>query len=202
MDIELHENAQDLFKSTNQSNSFFSSGTMPYLWTNIDTRNAAIATTIPIGAAILGASAVHGDRNLQSFFKGFRPPNWAIRDIRIYTALDLATIAPLGYASYLVYKHGGGFDYTDTSVALGIYGVNIASALALIPNFKKKNLKCISLNALAVAATAIGAAVAFGKIDKSAGYLLIPYALWTSYYAALAIALNNNDKKHPPETIQ
>lgn len=175
---------------------------MPYLWTNIDTRNAAISTLVPLGAAVVGASAVHGDRNLQSFFKGFRPPNWAIRDTRLYTAIDVASIAPLGYASYLVFKHGGGFDYTDTTVALSLYGVNVLSGLALIPTFKTKNLKYIAWNACVLAATAVGTAVAYGKIDKSAGYFLIPYALWTSYYAAVAIALNNNDKKHPPETIQ
>lgn len=201
MDLEIHRSIPDLVSKQTSEKAFEPQSKMPYLWTNADSRNAIIATAVPVSVAVLGASAVHGDRNLQSFFKGFRPPNWAVRDVRLYTAFDVATIAPLGYASYLVYKNGGGFDYTDTTVALGLYGLNIASGLALIPTFKKKSIKGVAINAVIVAATAIAASCAFGKIDKMAGWLIAPYALWTSYYAVLAIALNNNDKKHAPETL-
>uniref|UniRef100_A0A915EJZ9 Uncharacterized protein n=1 Tax=Ditylenchus dipsaci TaxID=166011 RepID=A0A915EJZ9_9BILA len=185
MDIEIHKSISDLTgkKTLSFPEKNIVPPTMPYLWTTTDSRNSALSTLAPVSVALVGASAIHGDKNLQSFFKSFHPPSWAIRDVRLYTALDVATIAPLGYASYLVYKNGGGFDYSDTTAALGIYGLNLVSGLALIPAFKKKNLKWIAINAGIVAATAIAASGAFGKIDKMAGYLIAPYALWTTYYA-------------------
>jgi len=204
MDLEIHRSIPELVNATNKTfpQKNIVKPTMPYLWTATDTRNAALSTVAPVSVALVGASAIHGDKNLQGFFKSFRPPQWAIRDVRLYTALDVATIAPLGYASYLVYKNGGGFDYSDTTAALGIYGLNLVSGLALIPAFKNRNLKWIAINAGVVAATAIAASCAFGKIDKTAGYLLAPYAIWTTYYAVLSFALHNNSNKHLPESLQ
>jgi hypothetical protein len=49
--------------------------------------------------------------------------------------MNVATVAPFGYASYLVYKIGGGFDYMDTTVALGFYGGTIAASLAMVSIF-------------------------------------------------------------------
>lgn len=58
--------------------------------------------------------------------------------------MDVATVLPLGYASYLVYKYGGGFDYSDTATALGLYGTNLVLTLVSIPLIKNRNLKGVS----------------------------------------------------------
>ena len=71
-------------------------------------------------------------------------PKWAPTDVRLYSAVDLLTLAPLGYASYLVFKNGGGFDYNDTRLALGLYGLNLGLAVFTISIIKKKQLGCVS----------------------------------------------------------
>lgn len=36
-----------------------------------------------------------------------------------------------------------GFDYTDTTVALSLYGATVVSGIALIPTIKKQNIKAV-----------------------------------------------------------
>ncbi|VDM42466.1 unnamed protein product [Toxocara canis] len=156
---------------------------------------------------VLNKFGVANEAFIESFecsndFKKTKKPNWAPKDVRLYSALDLLTMSPLGYASYLVYKTGGGFDYADTKVALGIYGMNIAFALATIPLLKKKNLRCLFYNTALLNATAVAASYTFYKIDRTAGLLLIPYALWTGFYAFLTYAIaKDNQPQEPDENI-
>ncbi|KAK6016921.1 TspO/MBR family protein [Ostertagia ostertagi] len=120
--------------------------------------------------------------------------------------MDILALSPLGYASYLVYKGGGasflaGFDYTDTRLALGLYGANMMFALTTIPLVKKKKpglreLFAVLLwkNTLMVHLTAAGAAYAFYKIDKQAGMWMIPYAVWTGFYAFLTYSIDKENQ--------
>ncbi|KIH53500.1 TspO/MBR family protein [Ancylostoma duodenale] len=87
-----------------------------------------------------------------------------------------------------------GFDYTDTRLALGLYGANMALALTTIPLVKKKNLGCLWKNTALVHLTAAGAAFAFYKIDKTAGLWMIPYALWTGFYAILTYSIDKENR--------
>uniref|UniRef100_A0A9J2P4A8 TspO/MBR family protein n=1 Tax=Ascaris lumbricoides TaxID=6252 RepID=A0A9J2P4A8_ASCLU len=182
------------------------------VWTSEDTKKAILATVIPGGAALTAFGAFVNDRDVVDWWTKKAKPSWAPKDVRLYSAIDLLTMSPLGYASYLVYKTGGGlgsfaiagegFDYTDTKVALGLYGANITLALATIPLMKKKNLRCLFYNTALLNATAIAASYAFYKIDRTAGLLLIPYALWTGFYAFLTYAIaKDNESPKPGEGI-
>ncbi|KHN84866.1 Translocator protein [Toxocara canis] len=172
------------------------------VWTSDDSKKALLATAVPGGAAMTAFLAFVNDRDVVDWWTKTKKPNWAPKDVRLYSALDLLTMSPLGYASYLVYKTGGGFDYADTKVALGIYGMNIAFALATIPLLKKKNLRCLFYNTALLNATAVAASYTFYKIDRTAGLLLIPYALWTGFYAFLTYAIaKDNQPQEPDENI-
>jgi tryptophan-rich sensory protein len=168
---------------------------MPYIWTTTDTRNAVIATLLPTGVAVVSSGFIGSQRNLQAFSKIGKTPNWAIRDPRVLGAIDFAVVAPVGYASYLVYKFGGGFDYSDTTVALSLYGVNLASVLVSSVAFKSHSLACIATNTTLVHVTALAAAIAFNKVDKIASYWMAPYAIWTGYNAALALYIHYKNSK-------
>uniref|UniRef100_A0A7E4URD3 TspO/MBR-related protein n=1 Tax=Panagrellus redivivus TaxID=6233 RepID=A0A7E4URD3_PANRE len=163
---------------------------MPYIWTALDTRNAVLATIAPgaLGVASLIASRPGG--NYQQFLEGSIKPNWADQHPALYSAVDALTLTPLGYASYLVFKNGGGFDYTDTTVALTLYGTNLIFAAASIPLIQKKNYKGLLCNTTVVLGTAIATAVAFHQIDEKAGWLVAPYAAWTVFYGFLAYKLH------------
>lgn len=120
---------------------------------------------------------------------------------------NTATAAPFGYASYLIYKIGGGnvnvpdkfvqrifgfpiflgFDYTDTTVALALYGATVASGLLMMPILKKQNIKMVSIlipcwkwiwkivqkisgNSMVLAGFAVATTTTFYFIDKIAAY--------------------------------
>jgi len=167
---------------------------MPHFWSSEDTRRAVIFSLLPTGAVLVGSAALCQDHKYKLFLDTTRVPHWAPRERWFYSALDVATSLPLGYASYLVFKHGGGFEYADTSVALGLYGTNLLLALASVPLLKARNLNGLACNALLVHLTAVAAAIAFYKIDKTAGYWLIPYALWTGFYALLGYSAKQLNK--------
>ncbi|KAJ1373143.1 hypothetical protein KIN20_035482 [Parelaphostrongylus tenuis] len=160
------------------------------IWTSQDTRNALLSTLIPGGAAVAAFAAFAKDKEVVDYWSTFvKKPKWAPRDVRFYSVMDILTISPLGYASYLVYKNGGGFDYNDTRIALGLYGTNMILALTTIPLIKNKNLSCLWKNTALVHLTAAGAAYTFYKIDSEAGLWMIPYALWTAFYAYLTYSI-------------
>ncbi|KAI6178294.1 TspO/MBR family protein [Aphelenchoides besseyi] len=155
---------------------------MPYYWNSDDTRRAVIAALIPAGAGLVGAAALSQDASFNRLLETTRRPHWAPKNHAFYSTLDVATTLPLGYASYLVYKYGGGFDYTDTTIALSVYGANLALALVSVPLIKNRNLKGLFFNTTLVHLAASATAFAFYKIDKTAGYLALPWVLWTGFY--------------------
>ncbi|CAJ0594118.1 unnamed protein product [Cylicocyclus nassatus] len=172
---------------------FVDAKTMPF-WSNQDTRNALISTMVPAGAALTAFAVFARDKDVVNWWQNIKKPSWAPKDVRLYSVMDILALAPLGYASYLVYKNGGGFDYTDTRFALGMYGANMALALATIPFVKKKCLGCLWKNTALVHLTAVGTAIAFYKIDQTAGLWMVPYALWTGFYAILTYSIHSENK--------
>ncbi|KJH44940.1 TspO/MBR family protein [Dictyocaulus viviparus] len=163
-------------------------------WTTQDSRNALVSTMIPGGAAVVAFAVFARDKEVVEWWSTkVKKPNWAPRDVRLYSMMDIITLSPLGYASYLVYKNGGGFDYNDTRLAIGIYGVNMVLALTTIPIIKIKNLGCLWKNTFLIHLTAAGAAYTFYKIDKEAGLWLVPYAIWTGFYAFLTYSINKEN---------
>ncbi|VDK73567.1 unnamed protein product [Onchocerca ochengi] len=98
-------------------------------------------------------------------------------------------MSPLGYAAYRIYKFGGGFAYDDTKIALGFYGVSLLFALLSLPFTKVKNPSSKFYQTLLMHLTALGATYTFHEIDKKAGLLMIPYAIWTGCYTLLAYTM-------------
>jgi len=168
---------------------------MPYFWIQNDTQKAILCALPPVSLALIGKLMVYKDNTLKGFLNDLRGPNWAPRCQYLYAALDAAALAPLGYASYLVWFRGGGLDYTDTKVALGLYAANYLVGLAMITSFKKQNLTQIAIHAGVVTATAAATAGAFWYIDNLAGGLAVPYAVWTGACAYLAYSFFANKPK-------
>uniref|UniRef100_A0A0N5ALD5 Mitochondrial pyruvate carrier n=1 Tax=Syphacia muris TaxID=451379 RepID=A0A0N5ALD5_9BILA len=154
------------------------------VWTCDDTRKSILFSLVPGSILLTSFGYFYKNKEICDFFKKCKLPKWAPKDPRVYASLDMLTMAPLGYATYLVYRNGG-VQYCDTRAALAICGVNAALKLTSIPMTKMKDMRLFAWNTSLTALTAVATAYAFYKIDKTAGMLFLPYALCSGFYTVL-----------------
>ncbi|KAL3124427.1 hypothetical protein niasHT_007710 [Heterodera trifolii] len=160
---------------------------MPLHWTSVDTRNAILCAAVPSIGAFVGSTMAIKDQELVQFLKNKNFPSFTRCCKYNYLLANTAATIPFGYASYLVYKIGGGFDYTDTTVALGLYGATVLSGCFLVPMLKKQDTKALTANAVVLAGLSVATSVAFYNIDKISGYWTMPFTLLAILYAGLTV---------------
>ncbi|XP_072379520.1 translocator protein-like [Diabrotica undecimpunctata] len=100
------------------------------------------------------------------------PPGWSFSPI--WTIL----YSSMGYASYMVYRDGYGFD-GPAGLPLLIYAINLLVNWTWTPMFfARKDMKLALYNMQLINATALCMAYLFYKINSTAGFLIIPYLAW------------------------
>ncbi|CRK96219.1 CLUMA_CG009646, isoform A [Clunio marinus] len=145
---------------------------------------------VQIAAAVILPNAggwVNGvitKKNIKSWYEGlkhpsFRPPNWLFGPV--WTAL----YSGMGYASYVVWKQGGGFG-GQAKFPLMLYGAQLALNWAWSPIFfHYHELKWSTVEIGALTATAAATGIAFYNIEKVAGLIFVPYLAWLSFASLL-----------------
>uniref|UniRef100_A0A1B6MHP0 Translocator protein n=1 Tax=Graphocephala atropunctata TaxID=36148 RepID=A0A1B6MHP0_9HEMI len=91
----------------------------------------------------------------------------------------------MGYASYLVWKDGGGFN-GPAKLPLAMYGVQLALNFSWGPLFFGKHaLKEAFCEILLLDAAVAGTGYMFYQVSPLAGYLFIPYLMWLGVASTL-----------------
>ncbi|KAK6169239.1 hypothetical protein SNE40_020324 [Patella caerulea] len=124
----------------------------------------------------------------QNLNKPWRPSGGVIGPIWTYL------YCTMGYASYLVWRDGGGFN-GRARLPLAVFGTQLALNWAWTPIFfgaKKLDLATIEIGALwgAIVATI----VTFKPINKTSSYLLLPYLGWISVASCINYYIWRNNK--------
>ncbi|XP_060529881.1 translocator protein [Cylas formicarius] len=121
----------------------------------------------------------------------WRPPNWAFAPVwtSLYTGM--------GYASYLVWRDGGGFEGA-ARLPLVVYGSNLLFNWAWTPIFfGARDIKLALIEMQLVNATAVATAFLFHRINPIAGLLIVPYCLWLSVATTLNYVIYRDNKDNP-----
>ena len=108
----------------------------------------------------------------------FNPPAWLFGPV--WTILYFL----MGVSAYLIYEKG--FKKSNAKTALYVFGVQLV--LNILWTISFFGLKSISLGFATIILlwiAIIGTIIAFLKIRKSAGILLLPYILWVTFAALL-----------------
>jgi tryptophan-rich sensory protein len=145
-----------------------------------DVREVLTALGFVLGVNLLGAlpSAVVGADTSWIDRPWFYPPEIAFPVV--WTLL----FTLLGIATYLVWR---GTDRRAVRVALAAFGVQFALNLAWTPLFFGLRRPDLALGVIGLLAVAIaGTILAYGRVDRRAAALLVPYLAWVLF----AIVLN------------
>ncbi len=112
----------------------------------------------------------------------FNPPAW------VFAPTWTFLFVLMGIASYFVFING--IEKKEVKVALSIYGVQlIFNVLWSVFFFGLKSPLLGFINILILWGLILITIILFWRIDKKAGYLMIPYILWVSFAAVLNFAI-------------
>lgn len=155
-------------------------------YTNVDRpgREALVALALVVAVNALGA--------LPAVFVGadttwFERP-WFFPPTIAFPVVWTLLFTLMGLALYLVWRADA--DASDTRLALGAFAVQFVLNLAWTPAFFGLQRPGLGLAVIALLWVAIvGTIAAFGRVDRRAALLLVPYLAWVSFAAVLNYAI-------------
>ena len=154
---------------------------IPFIWTNQDTGNAIIASILPVGIGTSIIFSAAEDGNLTEYFRQSRKPSWGTANSGVHAACAFATLSPLGYASYRIFKNTAGAMTDKSKLALTLYGSCMAISIFSGYVNLRKNYQMDAYSKLAIAGSAIAFALAFREVDSTAFMYSVPFVAWSIF---------------------
>ncbi|KAG8224244.1 hypothetical protein J437_LFUL001623 [Ladona fulva] len=159
---------------------------MPVVW------EAVAAAAFPNVGGLLNGYLIRPEIN--KWYKTLKKPTWTPPNAAFPIAWT-SLYAGMGYASYLVWRDGEGFD-GPARLPLALYAGQLALNWSWSPIFFHfHSLKWSMVNIVCLWSSVAACGFTFWQINKVAGVLMIPYLGWLS----LATALNYRILKDNPE---
>lgn len=149
---------------------------------------AASAAAVAVAAGVGGLAASGADPDLYDDLElpAWAPPSWVFAPV--WAVLYVA----LAVAGWLVARRGLG--RRDVRVALALFGGHLVVQAAWTPIFFGAEAFGWALaDIVATLLTGVAAAIAMGRVSRSAGLLMVPYVAWLAFATALnaaVVALN------------
>lgn len=151
--------------------------------------------------ACITASQVRGKEGKPSWYDTLKKPEWRPPN-RAFAPVWTTLYSTMGYASYLVYKEGGGFD-GPAKLPLILYGSQLALNWAWTPIFfGAHKLQWSLVEIAALSANVVVCGIAFYHINKTAGYLFIPYVAWCGLATALNYVIWRDNPERGPKITE
>ena len=114
----------------------------------------------------------------------FNPPNW------VFPVVWALVYTLMGIASVKIYKAGGGFFTRVNSIALGMYLAQLALNVIWNPAFFLSESTEVGLSLiLTIDVMVILTTWKFFEVDRTAGYLMIPYVTWSLFATLLSYSI-------------
>jgi translocator protein len=136
-----------------------------------------------IPQAVGGIGSLFTMTSVSTWFAGlnkpsFNPPGWIFGPV--WTILYLM----MGIALFLVWKHG--FQRQDVRCAVGLFSIQLTLNLAwTFLFFYLKMPLAAFVEIIILWISILITTIAFIRISKTAGILLVPYLLWVSFASVL-----------------
>ncbi|XP_046382542.1 translocator protein-like [Ischnura elegans] len=166
---------------------------MPVIW------EAVGATLLPHVGGYLNGLIVRPQ--LKTWYKDLKKPSWCPPNAAFPVAWT-TLYTGMGYASYLVWRDGGGFD-GDARLPLALYASQLALNWAWSPIFfHYHSFKWSMVNITLLWGNVAACAYYFWEINRPAGLLMVPYLGWLTLAAAITYRIwqDNPPKDSKEET--
>lgn len=112
------------------------------------------------------------------------PPSW------VFAPVWITLYALMGVAAYLIWRRRGTSLASDVPWALAVYGVHLVfNALWSIIFFGLHNPGLALIEILILLLLIVLTTVLFWRIDRCAGWLLVPYMVWVTFATYLNYAI-------------
>lgn len=133
-------------------------------------------------------------KNIKPWYESLKrpswtPPNWAFGPV--WTTIYCS----MGYSSYLVWRDGGGF--SEAIIPLSIYGTNLILNWSWTPLFfGLHNIKWALYEITLLWGSTVAMGISFYNVNPIAGYLIVPYLVWSSFATALNYVIYRDNKSN------
>ncbi len=146
----------------------------------------ALVAALALCFAVAGLGGYWTSLGLGAWYEGLRKPSWTPPN-RVFGPVWTALYAAMAVAAWLVWRRRGTH---RVALSLGLFGLQLAMNLAWSGLFFALRSPGLAFGEIVpLWAAILATTVAFGRVSWAAGWLMVPYLLWTSYAAALNLAL-------------